>query len=51
MHKLLPHLREMGLLYYTIPDRLKSKLQKYRITDSGVNFLNKDINQVDNQGV
>ncbi|ANT63918.1 hypothetical protein Ptc2401_00103 [Prosthecochloris sp. CIB 2401] len=39
VRKALSGLREAGLLEYTIPDKPKSRLQKYRLTEKGRNAL------------
>jgi len=39
LRKVIPHLREIGLLEYTIPGKPNSRLQKYRLTQKGSNLL------------
>lgn len=41
LRKALPRLIQAGLLEFTIPDKPKSKLQKYRLTVLGTYFLEK----------
>ncbi len=41
IRKALPRLIKAGLLQYTIPDKPRSRLQKYRLTDRGREMLNK----------
>jgi hypothetical protein len=38
--KALPHLVELGLLAYTIPDKPTSRLQQYVLTLLGNDYLN-----------
>ncbi len=39
LRKALPRLREAGLLAFTVPDHPKSRLQKYRVTDKGRQWI------------
>ncbi len=39
LRKALPHLRQAGLLAFTVPDKPKSRLQKYRLTDKGRQWI------------
>ena len=41
LRKALSRLKQTGLLEFTIPEKPKSKLQKYRLTGSGVQYLQK----------
>lgn len=43
VRKALPALRDAGLLEYTIPDKPKSRLQKYRLTEKGRNALEDEV--------
>lgn len=41
LRKALPRLRQAGLLAFTVPDKPRSRLQKYRLTEMGRKWLNK----------
>ena len=41
LRKALSRLKQTGLLEFTIPEKPKSKLQKYKLTGSGVQYLQK----------
>lgn len=43
LRKRLPALRQAGLLAYTIPDKPRSRLQKYRLTDKGRQALERGV--------
>jgi DNA-binding transcriptional regulator PaaX len=37
LRKALPRLRQAGLLAFTVPDKPRNRLQKYRLTETGKN--------------
>jgi hypothetical protein len=39
LRKALPRLRQAGLLAFTVPDHPKSRMQKYRLTDKGRQWI------------
>jgi hypothetical protein len=39
LRKALPRLRRAGLLAFTVPDHPKSRMQKYRLTDKGRQWI------------
>jgi ATP-dependent DNA helicase RecG len=41
LRKALPRLRQAGLLAFTVPDKPRSRMQKYRLTETGRKWLNK----------
>lgn len=41
LRKALPRLRKAGLLAFTVPDKPRSRMQKYRLTETGKKWLNK----------
>jgi ATP-dependent DNA helicase RecG len=50
LRKALPRLRQAGLLAFTVPDHPKNRWQKYRLTEKGKKWLNKEFKNSNEKG-